>query len=155
MLKLNRAGDTIVEVMVVLAILGMAIGISYATATSSLLANRSAQENSEATLLVQSQIEQLRNFVSIDSGFFNNQSGTVSFCFDTTGSFIPINDPIDYSKYPAGCGLVNGIYNVSITRLAVDPASGAIINKFTGKVVWDNVQGRGQDSTTLVYRLHP
>jgi type II secretory pathway pseudopilin PulG len=165
MLRLNRTGDTIVEVMVVLAILGMAIGISYATATSSLLANRAAQENSEATLLIQSQIEQLRNFVSADSGFFDTQPSPVIFCFTSSGSYVPISSQVnlttlsqylsDYTHYPTGCGLVNGLYNVSITRTSVDPASGALVDKFTGKIVWDNVQGHGQDSTTLVYRIHP
>lgn len=60
-LKRSReSGDTIVEIMIVLAILGFAISIAYSTATKSLLASRAAQESSQATALVQGQLEGLR-----------------------------------------------------------------------------------------------
>ena len=59
LLSLRQSGDTIVEVLIVLAVLGLAIGISYSTATKSLLATRQAQENTQATQLLQGQIERL------------------------------------------------------------------------------------------------
>ncbi len=66
MLKLRRLGrtdtqrgDTIIEVMIVLAVLGLAIGIAYSTANRSLLNARQAQENSQATAAAQAQVEQL------------------------------------------------------------------------------------------------
>ena len=42
----NQRGDTIIEVLIVLAVLGLAIGITYATANRSILNARQAQESS-------------------------------------------------------------------------------------------------------------
>src|ERR1700683_2675070 len=53
-------GDTIVEVMVVLAVLGLAIGISYSTANRSLLDTDQAEENSQATEYAQGEVEDIR-----------------------------------------------------------------------------------------------
>ncbi len=82
--SLTQRGDTIVEVMVVLAVLGLAMGISYATANRSLKNTRQAQENSEATALVKAQIEQLRSLASTeqpgtDNYIFINQSAQSAF----------------------------------------------------------------------------
>ena len=58
--KLNQAGDTIVEVMIVLAVLGLAIGIAYAAANRSLENARQAQENAEAVQLATTEYEPKR-----------------------------------------------------------------------------------------------
>src|SRR5579884_937422 len=60
-LRLNSRGDTIVEVMIVLAILGLAISIAYSTANRSLMEARQAQENSYAAEQVLKQIEAIRD----------------------------------------------------------------------------------------------
>jgi type II secretory pathway pseudopilin PulG len=71
--RLNKKGDTIVEVMIVLAVLGFAIGIAYATANRSSTAILAANQSAAASALLQSQIEKLRS----------NTDGTFSnFCFD-------------------------------------------------------------------------
>lgn len=146
-LKQNNRGDTIVEVMIVLAVLGLAIGISYATANRSLLNARQAQENSQATELAQSQIEALRPLSSITdshdpnyiyrNGLFCISGGNVVTTF--SGS-----DTTNYTIYPAAC--INGLYHLSVQHTASDT--------FTVQVVWDDVLGQGQDNVTLVYRVH-
>src|SRR5437868_4001892 len=78
----DHRGDTIVEVLVVLAVLGLAIGISFATANRSLLATRAAQENSQATSYLQSQVEELRYLAPASSGQNIFQNGKF-FCVDT------------------------------------------------------------------------
>jgi Tfp pilus assembly protein PilV len=60
MKRLNNRGDTIVEVMISLAVLGMVIGVSYGTATRSLRGMRMAQERSEALKLAESKVESIR-----------------------------------------------------------------------------------------------
>ena len=135
LLKLKQRGDTIIEVMVVLAVLGFAISISYATANRSLLATRAAQESSEATALLKSQIELLRYLAPNGTAVANEnifQAGP--FC-------IQANVVSTTCKF----GL-DDRYNVAITRVAD--------NTFTLKADWENVQGQGRDSATLVYRVH-
>ncbi|HET8991430.1 MAG TPA: prepilin-type N-terminal cleavage/methylation domain-containing protein, partial [Candidatus Saccharimonadales bacterium] len=58
--KINQAGDTIIEVMIVLAILSMSFGISYATANKSLNGSLNAQEHSAALGILDTQLEDLR-----------------------------------------------------------------------------------------------
>jgi type II secretory pathway pseudopilin PulG len=152
-LSLNSVGDTIVEVMVVLAVLGLAVGISFATANRSLLATRAAQENSQATSYLQSQIEELRYLAPTGSGqniFVNGQF----FCVNTTTNTVVTGfsggynttSLASYSNYPAGC--VHSFYHIAIAYSAAG-------DTFTLTAYWDDVQGQGQDTATLNYRVHP
>src|ERR1035437_6822003 len=59
----SERGDTIIEVMIVLAVLSFAIIIGYSSANRSLADARQSEQNSYAAELAQSQIEQIRNTV--------------------------------------------------------------------------------------------
>jgi prepilin-type N-terminal cleavage/methylation domain-containing protein len=129
----GQRGDTIVEVMIVLAVLGSAIGISYATANRSLLNARQAQESSRATVIAQAQVEQLRALASIKNNL------------DIARFTDAITFP-DACKYDKTTGFE---YDVSIKY---DNTLGD--DKFTVRVLYDDVLGQGQDSVTLTYRVH-
>lgn len=150
----REAGDTIVEVMIVLAILGLAISTSYAIANRSLLNARQAQESSIATELAQSQIEQIRRLIDRGPTDANNVflvAAPQRFCIDGSGDVAKtgfINDlPADFAHYPPAC--VNGFYHISVKY---DPSSSN--DDFTVRVLWDNVAGQGTDSVTVSYRIH-
>src|SRR5579884_4195391 len=115
---LSSSGDTIVEVLIVLTVLGLALGISFATANTSLLNTRQAQENSEATEIAQSQIESLRELVSNGNIVPATWSPSTIFCAytDNSNPSNPIvkidtgftqNEPSSsdpsYSGYPSNC----------------------------------------------------
>lgn len=163
-----QAGDTIVEVMIVLAVLGSAISLSYATANRSLRNARQAQDNSYATQLAQAQIEHLRANANIEPGIpgsnyiYNNEL----FCFDSSGAikkFAASATPaqrIDNSIYPSECVFANS----QDFRVSVDYTSST--GSFEVKVMWDDaVQvstgparadiANGKASTTLIYRVYP
>jgi prepilin-type N-terminal cleavage/methylation domain-containing protein len=142
----KQAGDTIVEVIVVLAVLGLAISISYATANRSLLATRQAEEASQATTLLQSQLEAMRSLAAVPSGQPNNIYGAGSFCV----SYVPTLQVVASSN--SACHQRN-LYNVAVSYAATD-ASGQI-DTFTAVATWPDAQGEGSDTTTLVYRIHP
>lgn len=157
-----QAGDTIVEVIVVLAVLGLAVGISYATANRSLLATRQAAENSQATFLAQGQLETLKAYSAITSDPAHDIYQATSFCIDATGTVVanpaitadlPTALTSDHTKYAAEC-TVNTPYHIAIGYVPLD-SSGNAIDTFTARVTWDDVLGAGQDTVTLVYRLHP
>lgn len=149
-LRNNHFGDTIVEVMIVLAVLGLAIGISYATANRSLLNARQAQENTQATELVNAQVEQLRALSTITdstnpnyiyrSSYFCISGGSVVGGFGSTAPILTT-----YANYPGSC--VNSFYHLSVKYTVAN-------DKFTVKAIWDDALGQGQDTVTFVYRLH-
>jgi type II secretory pathway pseudopilin PulG len=142
---LGRAGDTIVEVMVVLAILGLAISISYATANRSLLNARQAQENSEATELIQSQIEALRTLTQAGDtpDIFNPI--LQHYCLIPTGS----PPTVTYTNAAGStCSMTSVGYQIDITY------SSAPTDTFTVTATWPDVLGEGNDTVTTIYRLH-
>lgn len=144
--RLTSQGDTIIEVMVVLAVLGLALSISYATASRSLTQARQAQENTEATTLAQTQIEQLRgNYqVTIDSS--NYIYANPYFCLNNgVRTNLIGTDVKDYASYPPACKFHDDRYHVAIKY---DSPS-----TFTVTVVWDDLSGNDQSRVTLSYRL--
>lgn len=153
--KLRRyeRGDTIVEVMVVLAVLGLAIGVAYSTANRSLLNARQAQENSQATAAAQSQVEQLVS-VACTSGDpqcditnpanpgyqLLHPPGGGAFCM-ANGSVQPSTNPLCPQQ-----ALLPGV-QVQISCLGSCNAP----RVFQVKVSWDDVLGQGRDTVTQDY----
>ena len=143
----GQAGDTIVEVMVVLAILGLAISISYATANRSLLNTRQAQESSQATELVQSQIEALRTLTGASDTPNIFQAGP--YCLVPI-SPAPVTGPF-YTLQPGGCSIPSVPYQITVNWVNNPPAQP---DTFTITARWADVTGQGNDTLTTIYRLH-
>jgi type II secretory pathway pseudopilin PulG len=159
-LKRNNGGDTIVEVMIVLAVLGLAIGISYATANRSLLNARQAQENSQATELTQSQTENLR-FLAPTSAPTSNPVKNIfapsqPYCIKDVRSVTP------FITDPAQCGFgTNNLYTIliyscdNIANPSTTPCKDVSdANTLVVQAKWDDVSGQGTDTVTLVYKDH-
>lgn len=157
----KQSGDTIVEVIIVLAVIGFALGIAYATSNASLQATRQAEENSHATQLVQAQIESLRSYSGITDSLDPHYIYQLqAFCFDTSQTKVTLasmtNPPLTlvgtskYSNYTVGSSncVFDTLYHIVI---GYDSASQ---DTFTVKATWDDVRGDAQDTVTMVYRLH-
>jgi prepilin-type N-terminal cleavage/methylation domain-containing protein len=157
----RQAGDTIVEVMVVLAVLGLAISISYTTANRSLLNARQAQENAQATERLQSQIESLRTLAANNP---TNPDGTpnTGYIFIT----IPFQQPFCVKPGNTDVGLTStaapqaychydNLYDVSITYTA-NPANAPGVTGGTFNLIatWPDVAGQGNDTVTMTYRYY-
>jgi type II secretory pathway pseudopilin PulG len=178
---LNKNGDTIVEVIIVLAILGMALSISYATASRSLLNARQAQETSEAAEYVQAQIEDIHALAPDQNGD-QNASGTIQtaggiknqaggFCILSANSLTPNvqldTEPLSTDANPT-CYPNSTIYHVvdyscddqttDSTDLSIcQTQTGTTLTKSDTYVVqaeWPDVLGEGNDYVTQVYRIH-
>ncbi len=157
--RLNMRGDTIIEVMIVLAVLGLAISISYSTANRSLLNTRQAQENSEATKVLQSQIEGIRILgangpTDPADPLLNPYTHGVPFCIKggATPVLAEVSDPF--------CNDNSGNYDL---RIYYCPGSSDIQcagsqlqaqGTFLITAKWDNVRGVGTDSINYVYRYY-
>jgi type II secretory pathway pseudopilin PulG len=145
---LNQLGDTIVEVMIVLAVLGMAISVSYATANRSLLNTRQALENSQATEIAQSQVEAIRS-MACSTGNLNCSSNPALF---TTGTAHCVDTSVNPYGFPlssdSACQQGTIPYSISIVY------NNAPTDTFTVTVTWPDVLGQGNDTVTMIYRLH-
>ena len=151
MQKLSQRGDTIVEVLIAIAVVSMVLGGAYATTNRSLQASRSAQEQGVALKLVETQIEQLKALADTPGALATAPS---SFCILTTGG-----GPTITGTAGAGnpCGL-NGngvtassgdqpVYQLAITEPTPDTFQ--ITNN------WTNVSGGLHDNIQMTYKAYP
>jgi prepilin-type N-terminal cleavage/methylation domain-containing protein len=157
--RLQR-GDTIIEVMIALAILGFAIGLSYVTANRSILAAEQAQESSTASELLQGQIEAIRSLApNMSSTTLPStnvyQPSSALFCVDLFSD--PTAALSTYNKVVAAtattCTTVKTIY--TIQDVYIPTSSPQDPDTFKAKVTWADVTGDGTtDSATFYYRVH-
>jgi prepilin-type N-terminal cleavage/methylation domain-containing protein len=152
-MSINQRGDTIIEVLIVLAVLGLAIGISYATANRSLLNARQAQENSHATEIAQSQVEQI---VAIGCTSRNPACSITNPANPGYKLLHPPGKPFCIvagsvkASTDAGCQdatLPGSIIQISCLNSCAPP------QVFEVKVSWDDVLGQGTDTVTQDYTL--
>ncbi len=164
--KLNQLGDTIVEVLLAVGIVGLAIVTAYGVASLSLKQGRQAQERSEALKIAESQIEHLKalstkgNTTIYNNGLFCLSSATVprvSFgaTYEGGAEIAPLtNDSL--GNYPAPCvrdssnsPVVGGFYHIVIKgRIASDNRY-----HFTVAVRWFSLSGTGKDEVKIDYRV--
>ncbi len=165
-LNKQQKGDTIVEVLIALAIIGAVIAGAYATATRSIRLTQQSQERTRATKLAEQQLEAIRSIAS--SGDANSQiiyGSSDGFCVanpdagssDTVAQFdasatIPQNeqDAILTSgdpdgNYPAAC-LYDDFYHVHV-------AKSDTVDRFTVTVRWERLGG-GIDQIRVVYGIN-
>ena len=152
----NSSGDTIVEVLIVLAVLSLAFAISYSTANRALNGSRNAQEHSETQNALNSQIEKLRSAFSSgvtvpeDRPFCMKEDGTVASFATTTP--IPASasaDTFSAPAYPADC--VNGYYHYSIAYTGATPAQKGY---FDVRVRWDGPGSTGRQQVQTSYKTY-
>ncbi|MDB5175937.1 MAG: hypothetical protein JWM81_795 [Candidatus Saccharibacteria bacterium] len=155
-----QAGDTIIEVLIVLAILSTSFALAYSTATRGLSAARQAQEHSEALQFISSQVELLRN---VDNTSLAYDTGKGSFCMTGANTAVHLNGGYtapstaaadDATKYPVACtrgldleGNGQGLYRLSISY-------DALTNRFKVYVRWDGPGSRGPQQESITVRQY-
>jgi len=141
---LRQRGDTIVEVLIAIAVISLVLGGAYVTTNRSLRATRSAQERGNALKLVESQIEQLKGLIATNpAGVFG--AGVPSpFCVYNNTIVDPStgNCTVNTSGAPT---TAEPKFNLAITR------SG---NAFTVKNNWLDVGGNQNAATQITYRVY-
>lgn len=140
MSKRAQRGDTIVEVMIVLAVVGLALGLSYSTANRSLIGTRTAEENSQATALLQGQVEDLRSLA-------NSQTQNIftpgPFCINSSDNVVTGGSCKNLAQ------LYKGNIQITYVNTATNP------DTFTLVATWPDASGQGNDSVTIICRVHP
>jgi len=162
----KQKGDTIVEVLIALAVLSLAFVISYATANSALIAAQNAQEHSLALEYIDAQLQALRyvatqpNQTLISQKEFNAPKYPNSaFCLEATGSGVDISNYFtaivgNKSSYPnsapVSCSILNGSFHYYI---AIEPQR-QIKNTFTVDIWWQGLGSLGIQQEQLSYRVY-
>lgn len=149
----TQAGDTIVEVLIAIAVISLILTGAFVVTSRSARAVRDSQEHAEALFLLQGQIERVRSLAASSSSTVYNSSAI--FCIDTantvqTGFGYAVVPPLaadNWSQYPAACKGVNGLYNESITY---DSST----HVFTFLSRWDGVT-HDRNQVELFYRIQP
>jgi Tfp pilus assembly protein PilV len=144
----QQRGDTIVEVLISIAVLSLVIGGAYNIVNSALRASRQAQERSEATKLAETQVESLKTSVT------DEPAPGVAFCISSTGAVVqsfgsPSPSTIgfeadNYAGYPNNCKFGGIPYSVFIVRSS---------DTYTVNVRWDRIGG-GKEQLQMVYRRY-
>jgi type II secretory pathway pseudopilin PulG len=152
----SQTGDTIVEVLIAVAVLTLVLTASFAVSNKGSQQNRQAQERNEGSKLVESQIESLRSALSSEN-FISLPTGTSKFCLNSSGNIVtfgaytPTIDPQadNLDSYPAECKDPSGLYVNFVERDSANP------NIFIAHTRWYRVGGGGVEEATRHYRIYP
>ena len=153
MIKLNNAGDTIIEVLISMSILAFALGTAYATVNRSNLSIMANKERFQAQLLANQQIEYLRQYKQ-QNGSYSNLN-TDHTCLKISGtSILPYSNE---SPNPASSCDFSEIYGATYvvnTKYVVCPEPPTSTSYCTYKVSvnWDSIKG-GRETLALWYGL--
>lgn len=145
MFRSKQRGDTIVEVMLALTVIGMALGIAYGIANRSLATGRLAQERIEALKLAEGQLEHLKSF---DVGQVQSVRD-----INTSGGSVCIRGGVIYSggDYAGNCVGVQTFYTIEL-RFTPEDLATSTPELFESFVTWDPPQGSIDAEVSLRYR---
>lgn len=143
-------GDTIVEVLIAIAIISLIVGGAYVTTNKSLLATRGSQERGNAVKLTEAQLEQLKGAIAKNAASVFGGGVPSPFCIynDLATSTLQVVAATDAKCRVSTAGVPTAAepsFRLSITR---------VNNDFTIKNDWDNASGKTTDHMQIKYRAY-
>ncbi len=135
--RLSESGDTIVEVLLAIAVVSAVLGGAFVSANRSLNGTRVSQERSEATKLVQGQAELL------SAATKDPVASADIFTYVGVGNTFVLNN--DLSR--GGASTTRGIYTISIRR--------ELSNTFLVRAQWSKVGSGSTEEMFVRYRAYP
>jgi prepilin-type N-terminal cleavage/methylation domain-containing protein len=164
LLKLHQRGDTIVEVLIAMAIVSSVLGISYSTVSRSKKTIQNAQERSQALRLVEGQVEQLRSFATDTAKVVTLNVQNNIFCFNKTSAVdatpkiynayagavttVPSNPDADTAPYQSDC--IDSSTGVAYSLSIDPPPSGG--NTYIFRARWDRIGGGAKQEVYIAFR---
>ncbi len=142
----HQTGDTIVEVLLCIAIVGAVLVGAYASSQQSTQGTRRSDERGTALKLVEGQMERLKSQTTdAASPVYLN----AAFCFDSAGflqtAFVPC------SLTPTGV-----TYKLDIQHPGPDPVcQNSFACKFIVTATWDRFGGSGTEQLQMTYKAYP
>lgn len=148
----SQRGDTIVEVLFALGILGAVLGSSYVVVSRNVIANRASQERLQAVKIAESQFEKLKIKVASDDTMYDR----TGFCLTGTNT-VALSTALDCKMDAAGDATTDPLqYRVIISRQAYLPYGGnpQAGTRFKINVMWANVRGGGDNKLDYFYEAY-
>lgn len=150
LIALRERGDTIVEVLIAVAVISMILGGAFVVTNRNFLNTRDAQERGNALKLVEGQVEQLKGLVATDSDLIFGASVPSPFCIVPGNNVTPpsVTDAGNAACHVNSAGVPTGVeptYNLSIVRTG---------NTFTVMNQWTHVRGDITNQVSMKYRLY-
>ncbi len=156
--QFNQAGDTILEVLIAMAVVSLTLSTSFASANRSLSNSRQSQERVIALKLAETQIEMVKNLVITDPA---QVFDATPYCFELSGAkkyigYSPTTNLTDnatvktnFTQHDAdapGC-VQDGLFYPAILY---DP----LTNLFTVIIRWTTFNSSTYSESRIVYRMY-
>lgn len=146
----EQTGDTIVEVLITIAITAGVLGGAYALVNRTLSNTRQAQEHAEALQIAREQVELIAVLARGENEQLTNTSRRFH-CIDSEGKLHDLSTsvttlPAPESDYPAACRLAGDVnYRVAFVYSPPQKSFNVFVN-------WPSITGDGEDQVNLVYK---
>jgi type II secretory pathway pseudopilin PulG len=141
---LQERGDTIVEVLISIAVISTVMAGAFVTTNHSLQATRQAQERVNGLKLVESQIELIKAVASTNSNALFGAGAPVSYCITSASAVVASTNTACAVDTTGAASSKEPVFHLSITRTN---------NTFTIRNTWSNVRG-AQDNVEMKYRMY-
>ena len=163
MLGRRQAGDTIVEVLIVIVVIATVLASAYGISIRSLQATQLTQERAFALKLAEGQLESLKSAASVPGTTILDTS--TGFCLDgVTPSAIsggsPSNDYLTDQtvNYPEQCqrdpqGQSDGDCSSYCYYVGIKKSIGGTGNNFVATVRWTSARGQ-REQVLLAYKVY-
>ena len=148
---MKQRGDTLVEVLLAMSVIGLILGSSYAIANRSLATGRNAQEQTEAVKLAESQLEFLKAYIDEDPSGVPAYSGFAGFR-DASTAFCVIPDTNTLAEGTDCAADVNGTTLYNLFLVYSEPTASGGPEHFQSIVTWDRLNSTEDGEVRLLYR---
>ncbi len=160
----DNRGETIIEVLIAIAVIALTLGTSFALANRSLRLGIESRERGEALQIIESQIESLKYVYAIarenglEAQFDILYRTNTPFCVraietvDPSVHHRPVTSPDCTVNSLGASGQPDSRYRISIQYVAdTSPALNNSVHEFS--VRWDRFGGAVDEPTRIYYRL--
>ena len=149
----NQRGDTIVEVLLAIAIIGAVLGGAYVAANRNSMINRASQERLEAIKIAEGQLERLKAKAASDSTVFSQ----TNFCINTANTLVTSTNAQCRVNSSGNPTTGEPSYRIVITKEGdldagpLVPGAGA---QFKVTITWAEIRGGGTDTLEMQYGVY-
>ena len=160
----DSRGETIVEVLIAIAVIALTLGTSFALANRSLRLGIESRERGEALQIIEGQIESLKYVHAnaresgLEAQFDSLYRTNTAFCVravesnDPNAHYRPATSPDCTVNSLGASGQADSRYRISIRYIAdTSPALNNSVHEFS--VRWDRFGGAVDEPTRIYYRL--
>ena len=137
----KQRGDTIIEVLLAMSVIGVVLGSAFGIANRSLATGRAAQERTDALKIAETQLELLKTYYPLNPSI---EARAAPFCIDETQPVAAV--VVDDSA--AACQNINGSGSTGIYSVSIVPPAGAL-SPYEVTVTWERINTSSSDLGTL------